>query len=176
MKKILTVLCVLWALAACGASQRQADIEATVNAKVRATLEAAPVATQPVVPAATASLAPTALPAQLPLPSATSATHMPSSGNAIELVELTSPVSLGGNASITIRTSPNANCSIEVTSSSTGKGAGAGNNPSLVAKTAGADGVVSWQWTLGAKAPASTRQVVIDCTPGGHAEYSFEVQ
>lgn len=167
MKKIISVITLVLVLSACGASLSQTEIDATVNAKVKATLNAAPVATQPAVPSATAvSLPPTA-----------SMTSVPSTGGTIELVALTSPVSSGANASITIRTSPNANCSIAVTSATPGSGLGAGNsNPSLVAKTAGVDGVVSWTWALGAKAPTGTRQIVIDCVPGGHADYAFEVQ
>ena len=122
--------------------------------------KAAPTSTKP------PTVAPTSPPASPP-----TATNTPVPQVGIALLGLTSPVSKGANASITIQTSPGANCSITVIYKS-GPSSAAGLYP----KTAGGDGVVSWTWKVGTRTTSGTWPIKIDCTPGGHADYSFTVQ
>ena len=79
---------------------------------------------------------------------------------------LTSPVKPGGNASMTIRTRPDAACSIKVTykdQQSTDGG--------LIPKTADEFGLVQWTWTVEVTRPVGSWPVEVTCALG--KEYGY---
>jgi hypothetical protein len=78
----------------------------------------------------------------------------------------TTPVKPGGNASMTIRTRPDAACSIKVTykdQQSTDTG--------LIPKTADEFGTVQWTWTVESSRPVGTWPVDVTCALGEMSGY-----
>lgn len=71
---------------------------------------------------------------------------------------ITSPVAPGKNTSLTIKTTPLADCKITVV-----YGATPSNDSGLAAKKADEFGVVSWTWTVGADVPPGTYPVDVTC-------------
>lgn len=87
-----------------------------------------------------------------------------------ELVSLTSPVSLGANATITVRTISGVSCSIMVNYKS-----GPSQAQGLDPKTAGNDGICSWTWKVGTNTTPGMWSIVV--TTGGIARvYAFVVK
>ena len=87
-----------------------------------------------------------------------------------ELVSLTSPISPGADATITVRTTSGVSCSIVVNYKS-----GPSQAQGLDPKTAGSDGVCSWTWKVGTNTTPGTWSIVV--TTGGIARmYTFVVQ
>jgi hypothetical protein len=76
---------------------------------------------------------------------------------AIEM--LTSPVTPGMNASVSIKTNPNAECTISVVYDKTGS-----KDSGLVPKTADEFGMADWTWTVESTVPYGTWPVKITCT------------
>lgn len=74
---------------------------------------------------------------------------------------LTSPVPPGSNANITIKTRPEATCTIKVTYDDVPSA-----DSGLVDKQADAFGVVSWTWTVDRTAPAGEWPVDVTCAYG----------
>jgi hypothetical protein len=72
---------------------------------------------------------------------------------------LTSPIIPGSNASITIQTLPNSNCTIVVTYNETIVSKDSG----LAAKTADDYGVVNWTWSVEETVPVGTWPVKVVC-------------
>lgn len=87
-----------------------------------------------------------------------------------ELVNLTSPVAKGAQASITVRTSPGSSCSITVYYKS-----GASHAAGLEPETAGNDGLCSWTWKVGTNTTPGTWRIVVT-TGATSLEYAFVVQ
>src|SRR3989304_1221212 len=89
------------------------------------------------------------------------ATHaaVPQPGAGIQLIGLTSPISKGAYATITVQTTPGASCSITVIYKS-GPSHAAGLDP----KTTGGDGRVSWTWKVGTNTTPGTWSIVIACS------------
>jgi len=92
------------------------------------------------------------------LPTAMVATMPPSVSGGLDILSVTSPISKGANATLTAKTSPNANCSITAYYKS-GPSTAAG----LVPKTADSSGMVSWIWKVGARTTSGTWRIVIIC-------------
>lgn len=76
---------------------------------------------------------------------------------------ITSPVTRGGNSSISIRTRPKAACSIRVTYSLTPDQAKESKDGGLIPKTADEYGTVSWTWTVESSRPAGSWPVEVTC-------------
>lgn len=92
----------------------------------------------------------------------------------VTLVSITSPVSHGRAASISVKTAPGASCTITVTYKS-----GPSRAKGLTPKTADTAGKVEWSWIVGTRTTPGTWPVSVTCSSGGktgtlHA--SFEVQ
>lgn len=78
----------------------------------------------------------------------------------------TSPVQQGGNASVTIRTRPDAACSILVTYDDQRS-----NDAGLLPKKADEFGVVQWTWTVESSRPVGKWPVDITCGLGKESGY-----
>ncbi len=92
----------------------------------------------------------------------------------VAVASLTSPVSPGNAASITVKTAPSAACTITVTYKS-GPSRAQGLNP----KTANKDGIVSWAWIVGTRTTPGAWPITVTCSAGGRQatlETSFLVQ
>ena len=92
----------------------------------------------------------------------------------VALASLTSPVSPGNAASITVKTAPSAACTITVAYKS-----GPSRAKGLDTKTATQDGVVSWAWIVGTRTTPGTWPITVTCSAGGRQatlETSFLVQ
>lgn len=83
-------------------------------------------------------------------------------GAAIEA--LTSPVTPGSNASVSVRTQPTSKCSISVT-----YGKVASTDSGLTPKIAGDFGDATWSWTVVPTTPVGTWPVKIVCTYNGRS-------
>lgn len=93
----------------------------------------------------------------------------PTSGG-LEILSVTSPVSVGANATLTVKTSPSASCTITVYYKS-----GASSAAGLGPKIADANGAVSWTWKVGARTTPGTWKIVVSCN-GVTKETTFTVQ
>ncbi len=92
----------------------------------------------------------------------------------VALVSLTSPVSPGNVASITVKTAPSAERAIVVTYKS-----GPSRAQGLDPKTANHDGIVSWAWIVGTQTTPGEWPVTVTCSTGSRQstlETSFVVQ
>ena len=87
-----------------------------------------------------------------------------------QLISLTSPVARGATASIQVRTTPGASCSISVIY----KG-GPSKAKGLSPITASADGICAWSWVVGPSTTPGTWQIVIQ-TNSVTQSYPFEVR
>jgi len=81
----------------------------------------------------------------------------------VAIQTLTSPVPKGGNASISIKTRPQAACSIRVTYSTTPNQDQESKDGGLIPKTADAYGVAEWTWTVETSRPVGSWPVEVTC-------------
>jgi len=81
----------------------------------------------------------------------------------VAIQTLTSPVPKGGNASISIKTRPQAACSIRVTYSLTAGQDEESKDSGLIPKTADEYGVASWTWTVETSRPTGSWPVEVTC-------------
>jgi hypothetical protein len=81
--------------------------------------------------------------------------------NSIGVVSLTSPISAGGKAQLTIQTVPGAACSITVYYKS-----GASQAAGLGPQTADASGIVSWSWKVGPSTTHGIWRIVVQSKSG----------
>ena len=96
-------------------------------------------------------------------------TPTPAAQQAPQFVSVTSPVSRGGSATAVVQASPGASCTIVVTYKS-----GPSSAQGLGPKQAGADGQVSWTWTVGSRTTPGDWPITVTC--GGQTiETSFTV-
>lgn len=81
-------------------------------------------------------------------------------GLEVKLVSITSPVHPGNKVILVVQTEPAAACE--------GQRQGHfGQKILLVSRTAGDDGLVSWNWqTLAGSHPVGNREVIVTCTTG----------
>ena len=94
--------------------------------------------------------------------------------HSVTLAFLTSPVSRGNAASITVKTVPGAACAITVTYKS-----GPSRAQGLVPKTAEESGFVGWAWIVGTRTTPGMWPITVTCSAGGRQatlETSFLVQ
>jgi len=101
-------------------------------------------------------------------------TIVPTGGNGLSIVSVTSPVSKGSTATLTAQTAPGAACTITVYYKS-----GPSKAQGLEPKTAGADGKISWSWTVGVRTSSGNWRIVVSCTANGNTstqETYFTVQ
>jgi len=94
-------------------------------------------------------------------PKAPSHTPAPRVANApisASIQSLTSPVTPGSNASVTIRTAPEANCTISVIYDKT-----ASTDSGLAPQKADVYGMASWAWTVEATTPLGKWPVKVTC-------------
>lgn len=92
----------------------------------------------------------------------------------VGLITLTSPVSAGDDASITVQTAPGALCLITVTYKS-----GPSRARGLAPKTADSQGRVSWIWRVGTRTTPGRWQIIVTCSAAGRQGtlgISFEVR
>ncbi len=97
-----------------------------------------------------------------------------SSGLSIEVVSLTSPIAPGGRASLTIKTTPGAACTITVYYKS-----GPSQAQGLGPQTADSNGSVTWSWKVGSKTTPGTWRIVVTASINGQTisqEIPFVVQ
>jgi hypothetical protein len=80
----------------------------------------------------------------------------------ITVISLTSPVSHGNAANLSVRTAPGAECTITVTYKS-----GPSRARGLVPNTAGDDGIVSWTWIVGTRTTPGKWPITVACSAGG---------
>ncbi len=80
----------------------------------------------------------------------------------IKLVSLTSPVSPGADATITVQTVPNATCMITVIYKS-----GPSRAQGLYPQTADTRGGVTWTWRVGTRTTPGRWPIIITCSLGG---------
>jgi hypothetical protein len=83
---------------------------------------------------------------------------------AVTFVSLPNPAPLGGVAELKAKTSPGATCTIVVTWPS-GNKSGAGGLKTT--PTAGADGIVSWDWNVASTTKPGTAKTTVTCTLNG---------
>ena len=76
----------------------------------------------------------------------------------VSVQTITSPVTPGSNASIMVKTNPDANCSISVIYDKT-----ASKDSGLVAKKADEYGLVEWAWTVESTTPLGNWPVKVTC-------------
>jgi hypothetical protein len=72
---------------------------------------------------------------------------------------LTTPVVPGENASITVKTTPMANCTIKVEYNKV-----ASTDSGLIPKAADEFGIIGWSWTVEESVPLGTWPVTVTCT------------
>lgn len=92
----------------------------------------------------------------------------------IKVISLTSPVSPGNPASMTIKTVANAGCRITVQYLS-----GPSKAKGLAPKTANSQGQLTWTWLVGSRTTPGTWPIVVTCSKGqiqGSLKTSFMVQ
>lgn len=77
----------------------------------------------------------------------------------VSIQTITSPISPGSNASVTIHTLPTADCSITVNYNSV-----ASKDSGLVPRQADKYGAASWAWTVGADVPPGKWPVTVTCS------------
>lgn len=180
-------LLIVVALAACSSSATVAD--AIPNAAQRPAATALPLVPQATVrptdeptptqaPTPTDEPTPTEAPVPVaPLPAATpdpteepEATPKPLS---VKVTKLTKSVNRNGTASITIKTSKGAECSITVQYAS-----GASTAAGLDDKKANSEGLVTWQWKVGGRTTKGSWPIRVWCELGerdGGVETAFKV-
>ena len=86
----------------------------------------------------------------------------------ISLVSITSPISAGSTASITVQGEPDTDYSITVMYSS-----GPSSADGLETKTSDSDGVVSWSWKIGTRTKEGTYRISIS---GGGKSFSTSIE
>lgn len=104
----------------------------------------------------------------------TTATVASTTGGGLTILSVTSPVSKGSTATLTAQAAPGAACTITVYYKS-----GPSQAQGLEPKTAGADGKISWSWTVGVRTSAGNWRIVVSCTANGNTstkETYFTVQ
>lgn len=93
---------------------------------------------------------------------------------AITVASLTSPISPGANARLSVHANPGALCAITVHYKS-GPSEAAGLGP----QTAGSDGLATWQWKVGTRTTPGVWRIVVTATLNGETgqvEIPFEVR
>lgn len=86
----------------------------------------------------------------------------------ISLISVTSPISAGSTASITVQGEPDTDYSITVIYSS-----GASKADGLETKTSDSDGIVSWSWKIGTRTKEGTYRISIS---GGGKTFSTSIE
>lgn len=126
----------------------------------------APAATQPQVQATQPQPQPTqSLPTQAPQATATEAAPPPTAAPAFTVVNITSPISAGSNANVTIQTAAGASCFLGYTTPSGTVSEAQG----LGAATADGNGICSWTWRIGGSTNPGTGSLAI--TANGVTQY-----
>jgi hypothetical protein len=97
-------------------------------------------------------------------PPSTPALTSPPVALAVTFVSLPNPAPLGGVAELQAKTSPGAKCTIVVMWPS-GNKSGAGGLKTT--PTAGADGIVSWDWNVASTTKPGTAKTTVTCTLNG---------
>ena len=88
----------------------------------------------------------------------------PNAPEGVAIGSLTSPVTAGSNASITVRTNPTSVCTISVLYNGA-----ASTDSGLSSKTADAYGVAGWTWTVGAGVPPGSWPIKVTCSYNGRS-------
>lgn len=108
------------------------------------------------------------------VPLVPTATVASTTGGDLSILSITSPVNKGSTATLTAQAAPGAACTITVYYKS-----GPSQAQGLEPKTAGADGKISWSWTVGVRTSAGNWRIVVSCTTNGNTstkETYFTVQ
>ena len=121
---------------------------------------------------------PTATPRRRPVGSGAGAvtrapTRTPSPGG-IALITLSEQVYAGSAGTLTIRTRPQATCTVQIARLD----ASGGRRVTAIdgaTRQAGDDGVIAWIWSVAADEPAGPATVLVTCAGVGAAEYAIEI-
>jgi hypothetical protein len=92
----------------------------------------------------------------------------------IAVLTLSQQVIPGGAAALTVKTTPGASCTLQV-SRGTGDAAKLASIPGVPARAAGRDGSVAWVWTVDAQEPTGIMTLVVNCGTGGKAHVQIKV-
>jgi hypothetical protein len=90
----------------------------------------------------------------------------------ISILSLPERAYRGGAGSLTIRTRPNAQCTVRVAAA----GQEAKPLPGGASRIAGKDGVAAWIWTVSAEESAGVKTLQIDCGAAGKAEATLTIE
>ncbi len=117
-----------------------------------------------------AAATPTPPPTQIPAastatPRPTQAPATPATALSVSVVSLTSPAARGSNATLVIRTSPGANCTITVHYKS-----GPSKAQGLGSKSADANGQCSWTWKVGTSTTPGTWSISVTASIDGQSK------
>ena len=170
---VIITLCLSLLLSGCGAatSVSTADTAPEQDEVCSTSAESTPMSTpEPTAmstPAPTPAPVPTPTPTPTPSPETIAPPPEPEPEQAeIELVDLTSPIGHGSDATITVRGQPDTAYDITVYYKS-----GASTAKGLYEKTSDASGLVSWTWRVGSRTTPGTWAIVIR---GGGLSETFD--
>jgi hypothetical protein len=90
----------------------------------------------------------------------------------ISILSVSEKAYRGGAGSLTIRTKPNAQCTVTIAS----EGTAPQPLPDGASRSAGKDGVAAWIWTVDASEQAGARTLAIDCGDAGKAQVKIVVE
>lgn len=116
----------------------------------------------------------TAEPTQTPEPEPTEETDDEPDPLAVKVTKRTTSVPRNGTASITIKTTKGAKCSIDVVYNS-----GSSTAAGLTTKTAGGSGSITWKWKVGGRTTKGTYPIYVTCEKGereGSTDSTFRVR
>lgn len=84
---------------------------------------------------------------------------------------LTSPVQPGENASLTVKTNPNAECAVTVTYGKAGDISAQSTDSGLRPRVADAYGMTTWTWTVESSRPLGSWPVEVTCANAKNSAY-----
>ena len=102
------------------------------------------------------------------------------SNGGIGVLTISSQVTPGGTAALTIKTKPGAVCTLSsekrtLEFATTSNAARFEPIPGTATRVAGKDGVAAWIWPVEASQPAGALQLVVDCGDAGMARLQLNV-
>ena len=178
---LIVVLSVIIAAAAgCGTKKASSSTTATTVATAESTttaLSAATTAASQAAGSAATTLtteAATTTSEAVTTTSAEAATTTTAAGLELSIAKVTSPVPRGSSATLTAKTAPGADCSIDVEYSS-----GPSTAQGLGPKKANSAGNVSWTWKVGSRTASGTYTITVTASKGGQSatkDISFTVK
>jgi len=99
----------------------------------------------------------------------------PTDWSGIALISLSDRVYAGGAVALTIRTQPNAVCTVQIVRAQADGSQRSVPIPGGVTRRAGSDGIAAWIWSVGADEAAGPATLLVSCEAIGTAQYQIEV-